>query len=351
MNKLFEIKLLVFYLVVASVYVFLWQWYDIHNFDVTFLQALMNNVWRVIFLIGVNYVFFEYAVPFIIRKRRYVVYNVVLGAGLLFLFFIVWSLGLYAWRGVGVALHIYQGLGPQDDEMVLIESQMEFSVGSIFFFGIIRHIYNYVKLKQAAQQLKIEKQQAELSFLKSQTNPHFLFNTLNNIYSLARDKSDLAPQSILRLSQILRFMLYETAGDFIPVEQEIKVIGDYIDLEKLRYYESLRVVFSNDIEDRKQALPPLLLMPLVENAFKHGVSETLGNPFVDVHLSIKNRYLTFVVKNSTGEMHPEQPIKENIGIKNLRRQLELLYRDYHLTLQKGTSEFTAILKINLASHV
>ncbi len=95
----------------------------------------------------------------------------------------------------------------------LLESQMAFSTGSVFFFGIIRHIYNYIKLKQAAQQLRIEKQAAELNYLRSQTNPHFLFNTLNNIYSLARDKSDLAPESILRLSKILRFMLYETGGD------------------------------------------------------------------------------------------------------------------------------------------
>jgi LytS/YehU family sensor histidine kinase len=91
-----------------------------------------------------------------------------------------------------------------------LEAQMAYSAGSVFFFGVTRHIYNYIKLKQVTQQLLIEKQVAELNYLKSQTNPHFLFNTLNNIYSLARDKSDLAPESILRLSKILRYMLYET---------------------------------------------------------------------------------------------------------------------------------------------
>ncbi len=165
--------------------------------------------------------------------------------------------------------------------------------------GLYRHIYNYIKLKQAAQQLRIEKQAAELNYLKSQTNPHFLFNTLNNIYSLARDKSDLAPESILRLSKILRFMLYETGGEYIAIEQELKIINDYIALEKLRYDESLRINFNHDIEDMKQALPPLLLIPLVENAFKHGVSETRNQPFVDIHLSVNNRQLTFIVKNST----------------------------------------------------
>src|SRR5439155_10837494 len=124
--------------------------------------------------------------------------------------------------------------------------------GSVVFFGIIRHVYNYVRLKQAQQQLRIEKQAAELNYLRSQTNPHFLFNTLNNIYSLARDKSDRAPESILRLSKILRFMLYEAGGEYIAIEDELKIISDYIALEQLRYDESLRINFNNDIEDMKQ---------------------------------------------------------------------------------------------------
>jgi len=224
-------------------------------------------------------------------------------------------------------------------------------VGSVFFFGLVLHITSYINLRRAAQQLRIEKQEAELNYLKSQTNPHFLFNTLNNIYSLARDKSDLAPESILRLSKILRFMLYETSGDYISIEQELKIITDYIELEKLRYDESLRVNFNYNIEEMKQALPPLLLIPLVENAFKHGVSETRNRPFVDIHLSVNNRQLLFVVKNSTEGMTGERGIKENIGLSNLSRQLELLYTDYHLAVEQGDSVFTATLKINLGSHV
>src|SRR4029077_9949741 len=103
----------------------------------------------------------------------------------------------------------------------------------------------------------------------------------------------------LRLSKILRFMLYETSGAFIAVEQELKIMSDYIALEKLRYDESLRINFNYDIEDMKQAVPPLLLIPLVENAFKHGVSETRSQPFVDIHLSAKQRHLEFIVKNSS----------------------------------------------------
>ena len=146
-------------------------------------------------------------------------------------------------------------------------------------------------------------------------------------------------------------MLYETGGAYIAIEQELKILNDYIALEKLRYDESLRVNFNYDVEDMKQALPPLLLMPLVENAFKHGVSETRGQPFVDIHLSVKQRQLTFIVKNSAEAFSEQANVKENIGLSNLRRQLELLYHDFNLSVQQGQSVFTATLKINLASHV
>ncbi|GAB2556625.1 hypothetical protein GCM10027190_03290 [Spirosoma areae] len=261
------------------------------------------------------------------------------------------SYGLYAWRQLGIQLHIYMPFRIDTSLSHAVAYQTQGGVMALFFFGIISHIYDYRKLKQDTQQLRIEKQEAELNYLKSQTNPHFLFNTLNNIYSLARDKSDLAPESILRLSQLLRFMLYETGGAYIAIEQELKIISDYIALEKLRYDDSLQVNFNYDIDDMKQPLPPLLLIPLVENAFKHGVSETRNQPFVDIHLSADQQQLHFFVKNSTEDYPEERNVKENIGLSNLRRQLELLYTDYNLSVQQGESVFTATLNINLASHV
>ena len=146
-------------------------------------------------------------------------------------------------------------------------------------------------------------------------------------------------------------MLYEAGGEYIAIEQELKIIDDYIALEKLRYDETLRINFNYDVEDMKQALPPLLLMPLVENAFKHGVSETRNRPYVSIHLSVKSRQLTFTVRNSTEDAHAEGVVKENIGLSNLRRQLELLYTSYTLTVNRSVGEFTAVLHINLASHV
>jgi two-component system, LytTR family, sensor kinase len=351
MKSAIDRKRFIFYVWVGLAYLLLWLLSDLTHYPDRPTARIVNNIWRAVYIVVVNFIFFEYTVPFVLKKRSYLIYNILLGILTFWIHLMFWSYGLYGWRLLGIELYIYTSLTIFQSMDEGVQNQMAFSAGSIFFFGIIIHIYNYVKLKQSAKQLRIEKQEAELNHLKSQTNPHFLFNTLNNIYSLARDKSDLAPESILRLSKILRFMLYETSGAYIAIEQELKIITDYISLEKLRYDDSLRINFNYDIEDMRQALPPLLLIPLVENAFKHGVSETRNQPFVDIHLSVNKRQLSFIVKNSTETFSGEGNVKENIGLSNLRRQLELLYTDYNLSVQQGESVFTTILKINLASHV
>jgi two-component system, LytTR family, sensor kinase len=347
MTRAVERRRFILYLQIGGAYLLLWLLIDLVSNTETFFKRLVNNTWLISYLTVINFVLFEYTLPFIkLQWKRILVAPV-----LLFGHMILHSFIFYAWRLIGIALNIYFPLITHSSTEKGIEYHMPYSMMSIFFFGVIRYTYDYRKLKEAAQQLRIEKQEAELNYLKSQTNPHFLFNTLNNIYSLAKDKSDLAPESILRLSKILRYMLYETSGPYIAIEQELKIINDYIELEKLRYDESLRVNFNYTIEDMRQALPPLLLMPLVENAFKHGASETRSNPFVEIHLSVQHRQLTFVVKNSSGGSTGDQGVRENIGLSNLRRQLELLYSAYSLTTEHKNSIFTASLTINLASHV
>lgn len=336
-----------FYLKLALAFFILNLIGSLINTPEVFFKRVVNHSWLIIFLLPLHFILFEYTIPFIKPSWK----RILPGILLIWVHLMFYSFGLYGWRNLGIKLHIYFDIKIYDKDLSGVSSYMAYSVASLFFFGIVRHIYHYVSLKNATKQLQIEKQKAELNYLKSQTNPHFLFNTLNNIYSLARDKSDLAPESILRLSKILRFMLYETGGTFIAIEQELKIIEDYIALEALRYDDSLKVNFNHDVEDMKQAFPPLLLLPLVENAFKHGVSETRNHPFVDIQLSIKNKQLTFVVKNSNERNHEERSVKENIGLSNLRRQLELQYKEFSLSIEQGESVFTTSLKINLASHV
>jgi sensor histidine kinase YesM len=340
-----DYKRIRFYLWVGVAFTVLNLFIDLIKFPETFLYRAVNEIWNDFYLLLVNYLFFEYIIPKLSRKR-------IIGSLLLIIVsFLSYSFGVYVWRQIGIGIHIYTPYITYSKIEHAIADQFGAGIFSLFFFGIIRHIYNYLTLKKSAQQLRIAKQEAELNYLRSQTNPHFLFNTLNNIYSLARDKSDQAPESILKLSKILRFMLYETSGAFIAIEQEIKIITDYITLEQLRYDETLRINFNHNIEDMKQAIPPLLLIPLVENAFKHGASETRNQPFVDIHISVSQRQLTFVVKNSKDSLYGDEQVKENIGLSNLRRQLQLLYTDFSLILENAGSLFTATLKINLASHV
>ena len=350
MKRLIDIKLVKFYLWIALGFLFLGVYITAVDYPGQFFNSVVNSVWADIYVTALNFILFEYTIPFIFKKRKVIVSNILWGILLFGVHLILYSFGSYVWRYLGLQIHVYTSLKVFAEINEALQNQMAYSMMSVFFFGIIRHIYRYIKLKNNAQQLKIEKQAAELNYLRSQTNPHFLFNTLNNIYSLARDKSDLAPKSILRLSKILRFMLYETGGAFISIEQELKIIDDYIALEKLRYDNSLRINMNHNVKDMKQDIPPLLLISLVENAFKHGVSETRGQTFVDINLSVNNRLLTFIVKNSS-EATSEEEVKESIGLSNIRRQLELLYKDYDLSVIQDISVFTATLKINLASHV
>ncbi|WP_211321256.1 sensor histidine kinase [Arcicella aurantiaca] len=308
---------------------------------------MANSIWLMIYVMIISFFIFEYSIPFIkFRWKR------LLMLPFIFVFYIfMFSFGFYWWRNIGVSLHIYFAFTEYKSTRDALSNFFPRGLFSAIVIGIIKYSYDFRVLKETAQKLRIEKQEAELNYLKSQTNPHFLFNTLNNIYSLARDNDPLASESILRLSKILRFMLYQTNVDFIAIEQELKIMEDYISLEKLRYDESLIINFNHSIEDIKQEIPPLLLIPFVENAFKHGVSETRNNPFVDIHLSVQNHLLLFIVKNSTEKSPSHENSRENIGLSNLRRQLELLYKDYEVNVFQGEFDFTATLKINLKSHV
>jgi len=345
MKKWIKIQSLKFYLFAGLGYLLVHFISTLAENPETFAQRSVNEIWHFIYILPVIYLFFEIILPRLSRKR--IIRSLFYIAVQIFLFSVI----AYLWRSIGILLHIYTPFKTFTNVSHGAADQMGASMGALIYFALVRHLYLYNKLRQSEQQLRIEKQQAELNYLKSQTNPHFLFNTLNNIYSLSRDKSDLAPESILRLSKILRFMLYEAGGNFIPIEDELKIIGDYIDLEKLRYDESLRVSFSHNVEDMKQAVPPLLMVPLVENAFKHGVAETRNQPFVEIYLSVKNRVLLFTVKNSHEELQERDNVKMNIGLSNLKRQLALLYKEYDLKLEQADFVFTATLKINLSSYV
>lgn len=225
-----------------------------------------------------------------------------------------------------------------------------FQLYGISYFVAIKLYIRNVKLKSRNQQLSLEKKTSELHFLKSQTNPHFLFNTLNNIYALARNRSELTAGSVMRLSDILRYMLYETQSDLVTISKEIEIIEDYIELEKMRYDDSLQVIFETDIDDSNQEIPPLLLINLTENAFKHGISETIHLPFIKIQLTVHDGKLLFTIENSAEEKSTTDDVIENIGLANLRRQLGLLFTEYQLNIERTRHIFWICMNINLKSY-
>lgn len=341
-------RLVKFYLYTSLGYLFLYSLGELAQYEgVTLVRRFINTILLVSYLTVLNYILFEKVLP----SFRWPCKNY--GRAMFFLLaaILFYTFGLAGWRQLWIALGIYTNYATNLQFLEGVPVHSQFSVPCFIFFAIARSIHNNIGLREKNAQLRIEKKDAELNYLKSQTNPHFLFNTLNNIYSLARDKSDLAPESILRLSKILRFMLYETGGAFIAIDNELRIIEDYISLEKLRYDDSLLVTFNTDIENVRRPVPPLLLIPLVENAFKHGVSETRSHPFVYISIVLKQEQLTFSVKNSIEGTAATQAVKENIGLSNLRKQLALLYKDYSLSVGQEDGVFTSLLMINLTSNV
>lgn len=213
----------------------------------------------------------------------------------------------------------------------------------------IKLVRSNMKQKEAEQEIIKKKLETELQFLKAQTNPHFLFNTLNNIYALARKKSDNTAEVVMKLSKLLRFMLYESQRKNISIAEEIQVLDDYIELEKIRYNEKLNFTFTKDIDNSTQSIAPLILLPFVENAFKHGASESRFGSYINIVLKLNNGNLYFMIENSNAEETKNAQI-EKIGLINIRRQLELLYPDHSLEIYKNNKLFNVALKITLEKN-
>ncbi|WP_303918861.1 sensor histidine kinase [Draconibacterium sediminis] len=201
--------------------------------------------------------------------------------------------------------------------------------------------------EQKNKKLAEEKLAAELSFLKSQVHPHFLFNTLNNLYALTLIKSEKTPDIVLKLSGLLDYMIYKSNDDFVPLKEEIKIIESYVELESMRYNNRLDLKYNIEGDVDHHRIAPLILLPFIENAFKHGASKDRKNPKVDIDIKIDEKCLTLQVTNSIHpEKEKEEKLNEGIGLKNVRRRLELLYPKSHkLTIDKQDTKFEINLKV------
>ena len=214
----------------------------------------------------------------------------------------------------------------------------------MFVMAIAYVLQEYLLKIRKDESVKAQQIIAELGLLKSQISPHFLFNVLNSLYALALKNSKETPDVILKLSDILRYSLYETQEKEISITKEIHILNTYIDIERLRMPADATISFQHDHIKDSVTIAPMLLLPLIENAFKHGTDSTIGFSYIDAALSCDEDMLTFRCENSYKEQRKQDP--GGIGIKNIQKRLELLYPSKHtLTIRKNETTFSVTVDI------
>lgn len=204
---------------------------------------------------------------------------------------------------------------------------------------------------QKQEQIKVLKstvQESELQFLRSQINPHFLFNNLNNLYSYALEGSPKTPEIILELSSLLRYMLYECKEKFVPLEKELEQLGHFVKLSNLQIESRGNVVFDAPKISKGYKIAPLILIVFIENAFKHSQSGQTNNIEIDITIEMKDGTLFFKCINNFESVKELEPVANGIGLKNVQKRLQLIYPDKHdLLIRNDTNQFEVSLSIEL----
>jgi len=226
--------------------------------------------------------------------------------------------------------------------------------GTLLIVGIIsaalRIFSDWLRYTRDKGEVDKQNMQSELKFLRSQVNPHFLFNTLNSLYALTLKKSDLAPEIVIKLSEMMRYMLYECNEPKVPLYKEINYIKNYIELERLRHGSHINIELNINGSVEQQRIAPLLFIPFIENSFKHGISKKIDDGFVYIEMDISEHQIVLEVKNSKAPTlpNPERKISGGIGLVNVKRRLQLIYPEkYKLSIDDAPQEFIIKLQLQL----
>ncbi|UHG94926.1 sensor histidine kinase [Spirosoma oryzicola] len=217
----------------------------------------------------------------------------------------------------------------------------------------IKFMKDVLATRNQTTQLERDNLILELNFLRSQVNPHFFFNAINNVYALIVDKDEQASTILLKLSSLMRYVLYEAGTAYVTLQQEIDFLKDYVDLEKIRHGDSASILLQIEGDAENLLIPPLVLITFVENAFKHGINATIRESWVTIDLRIKDNSLNFLIRNSKPAVRQQArssslPKVGGIGLTNTQRRLELLYPDRHqLQIQQTPITYTVDLTLLL----
>lgn len=326
----------------------------IYRGDIPFWDQYLLNVMLFPSIILASYLLVYYQLPKLIHKKKYLMFGITLILSLYFSLVLARVLTVYIAENVlgmegaypGMLLYIFIQLDR------LFTGYLLTLILGIALTVTVKVMKNNIQEKQKAEKLEKEKHIAELNFLKAQIHPHFLFNTLNNLYTLTLQKSDQAPTTVIKLSEMLDYMLYQCNDKQVPIHKEIQLLNNYIDLERLRYGDRLEFSFDQDIDNPESPIAPLILLSMVENAFKHGASGAIRKPKIEINIAVKDNLLKARVYNTKPTQVQADPAKykEGIGVSNIKRQLELIYPDaYTLQIDEKEGYYSVELEIQLAA--
>ncbi len=295
--------------------------------------------------IGTTYLFNYYLIPkFLFTKRIF--------------YFILFS--VYALIGsfylISLIIFPYLILNTNEINFVTLDGSLldiYFLIAGMYTAILMAILIKLLKLSYERQHLHLKLQEdktsAELEMLKSQINPHFLFNTLNNIYTLSLKKSDQTPEVVLKLSEMLDYLLYECNASTVPISKEIQLIDNYNYLQKIRFGHRLYVEFIKEGRLKDYNLAPMLLLPFVENSYKHGAGKDRNHSWIKMHLSVNGQKVSFKIENKkalTSESKMDDT-SGGIGLANVRKRLQLIYPERHqLNIAESKEMYSVSLVIN-----
>ncbi len=327
------IHLLVWAFVFALPYIFSLQWQEGPMPTEFARKILVLNIVMNLFWVATFYLNTQFLIPSVLYRKNVLVYlmlNLGLLAGILLINRLVFEVLVF------------------ESSYSINKALLHNALPYLFFVLIavaFRTVNDRLELERRAKERESENLKTELSFLRSQISPHFLFNVLNNIVALVRLKSEELEPTILKLSSLMQYMLYETDEDKALLKSEVDYLRNYIDLQKLRFGKRLSINFDVDLMEDWHTIEPMLLIPFVENAFKHGTG-MLEDPVIDISLQALDNRLIFTVKNKYLDEDKAKDKVSGIGLTNVKRRLQLLYGNNHeLKIDKSDGWFTVSLKL------
>lgn len=314
-----------------------------------FYSVLLENIKRIPAMVITAYIFNDVLLPFFYKTKKYIIFIVLT----LILFYITSALDRI------INIYVYEAIfrDPPFVKETIIEIFADVYFLFIGYFTPLltatlmmtfsRMISYKNRIEKQNIELERDKKIIELNALKAQIHPHFLFNTLNNLYALTIQKSDKAPETVATLSAILDYMLYQCNDKLVSLDKEVELLDNYINLERLRYGDEVEIIFEKTYTKPLQ-IAPLILLSILENAFKHGASNTIGIPKVHISLSQDNDILCFIVKNTKNieKQKDDTSYTKGIGVINIKQQLELLYSDFSYQVTNENDWYCVTLIIN-----